>query len=162
MNNLLIIGAGEHGMVAKETAESMNIFDKIDFLDDNVSFAIGKFEDYIKFIDDYKNIFVALGNTNLRLNWIEKLSNTEYDLVNLIHDKSYVSKSVKLDDGIIIEAGAIVNSNAVIEKGVIISIGALVDHNAYIESGCHIRAGATIKPNSKVCANKIINENEVV
>ena len=33
--NLLIIGMGQYGMIAKETAEAMNCFDKIDFLDDN-------------------------------------------------------------------------------------------------------------------------------
>ncbi len=33
--NLLIIGAGIYGVVAKEIAESMNCFEKIDFVDDN-------------------------------------------------------------------------------------------------------------------------------
>ena len=33
--NLLIIGAGIYGIVAKEIAESMNCFEKIDFVDDN-------------------------------------------------------------------------------------------------------------------------------
>ena len=34
MKNLLIIGAGQYGMVAKEIAESMKCFEKIDFVDD--------------------------------------------------------------------------------------------------------------------------------
>lgn len=32
--DLLILGAGQYGMVAKEIAEAMNCFQKIDFLDD--------------------------------------------------------------------------------------------------------------------------------
>lgn len=33
-NNLLIVGAGIYALVAKEIAESMGGFDKIDFIDD--------------------------------------------------------------------------------------------------------------------------------
>ncbi len=33
--NLLIIGAGQYGMVAKEISDAMNCFGRIDFLDDN-------------------------------------------------------------------------------------------------------------------------------
>jgi len=33
--NLLIIGAGIYGMVAKEIAESTNRFERIDFVDDS-------------------------------------------------------------------------------------------------------------------------------
>ena len=42
MKNLLIIGAGQYGMVAKEIAESMKCFEKIDFVDDVYPSAVGK------------------------------------------------------------------------------------------------------------------------
>ena len=45
--NLLIIGAGSLGAIAKEIAEEiaeeMGTFQKIDFLDDDSDLAIGKF-----------------------------------------------------------------------------------------------------------------------
>ncbi len=40
--HLLIIGAGQYGMVAKEIAESMGCFDRIDFVDDVSDTAVGK------------------------------------------------------------------------------------------------------------------------
>lgn len=43
--NLLILGASGHGRVVKETAEAMNVFDEIGFLDDNSEMAIGKLND---------------------------------------------------------------------------------------------------------------------
>lgn len=43
-NNLLILGAGQYGDVAKEMAEAMGCFGKIDFLDDNNELVIGKME----------------------------------------------------------------------------------------------------------------------
>ena len=49
MNNLLILGAGQFGLMVKEIAESMGCFDKIDFLDDNNEIAVGKLCDYEEF-----------------------------------------------------------------------------------------------------------------
>ena len=46
--NLLILGAGEYGQLIKELAQ--NKYTTIDFLDDNSSVAIGKFEEYKKFV----------------------------------------------------------------------------------------------------------------
>ena len=62
--NLLILGAGGHGCVVKEVAEAMGIFDKIDFLDDNSDFAIGKFRDNEKFAGQ-RYAFTAIGDSNL-------------------------------------------------------------------------------------------------
>ena len=47
MKNLLIIGAGQYGMVAKEIAESMKCFEKIDFVDDVYPSAVGKMRNYL-------------------------------------------------------------------------------------------------------------------
>ena len=43
MKRLLILGSGQYGTVAKETAEAMGIFDEIAFLDDNSKAAVAPF-----------------------------------------------------------------------------------------------------------------------
>ena len=48
MKNLLILGAGQYGQVAREIAEAMGLFEHISFLDDNSSAAIGKLSDFYK------------------------------------------------------------------------------------------------------------------
>ena len=73
MKNLLIIGAGQYGMVAKEIAESMKCFEKIDFVDDVYPSAVGKICDINKLIHEYDSAVVAIGNTELRLNLIKGL-----------------------------------------------------------------------------------------
>ena len=73
MKNLLIIGAGQYGMVAKEIAESMKCFEKIDFVDDVYASAVGKICDIDKLIHEYDSAVVAIGNTELRLNLIKGL-----------------------------------------------------------------------------------------
>lgn len=56
--NLLILGAGGHGHVVRETAEAMNVFDKIDFLDDISENSIGKLNDISELSKEYRYTFV--------------------------------------------------------------------------------------------------------
>ena len=79
-NNLLILGAGGHGRVVKETAEAIGGFEQIDFLDDQLDLAIGKCEDFQEYINDYSYGFVAIGNNEQRIRWIEKLIEAGFNL----------------------------------------------------------------------------------
>ena len=99
MKNLLIIGAGQYGMVAKEIAESMKCFEKIDFVDDVYPSAVGKICDIDKLIHEYDSAVVAIGNTELRLNLIKGLCKIGYEVPTLIHEKAYVSASGKIGMG---------------------------------------------------------------
>ena len=99
MKNLLIIGAGQYGMVAKEIAESMKCFEKIDFVDDVYPSAVGKICDINKLIHEYDSAVVAIGNTELRLNLIKGLCEIGYEVPTLIHEKAYVSPSAKIGIG---------------------------------------------------------------
>lgn len=69
---LLILGAGGHGRVCKETAEQMindvgeKLYDEVDFLDDSSPMAIGKLNDIEGMREAYDNVFVALGASEMR------------------------------------------------------------------------------------------------
>jgi len=141
---LLILGAGQYGAVAKEIAEAMNCYEKIDFLDDNNVIAVGKISDYQLLRSLYDSAVVAIGNSKLRINYIEKLKKAGYEIPNLIHPKSYVSPSVKIGVGCIIEPFAGINANVEIGIGCLFSMGCLVNHNALVENGCHIDCGAIV------------------
>src|SRR4051812_20730076 len=101
-NNLLILGAGGHGRVVKETAEAIGIFEQIDFLDDQLDLSIGKCEDFQEYINDYSYGFVAIGNNEQRIRWIERLIEAGFNLPILVHPTAYVSPSAKLDTGCIV------------------------------------------------------------
>jgi len=148
-NNLLIIGAGGHGRVVKETAEAVTGFGKIDFLDDKAGIAIGRCEDYKNFKQNYRFAFVALGNNELRAKWFKLLADEGFILPVLVHPAAYVSPSAVVEDGTIIAAKAAINTNSAIGKGCIISIGALVDHDCAVGEFSHINLGAIIKSGCK-------------
>ncbi|MBR5682086.1 MAG: PglB [Ruminococcus sp.] len=152
MNNLLIIGAGQYGMVAKEIAESTGEYDKIAFLDDNNPAAIGKISDYANFRSEYDYAVVAVGNSDFRLSFINKLFNAGYKIPKLIHARAYVSPSAKIGMGCFVEPMAVVHTDVTIMSGCIISAGVIINHNSVIEEGCHINCGSIVKSGVQVAA----------
>ncbi len=160
--NLLVLGADGHGLVVREVAESMGVFDKIDFLDGESSdVAIGKLNDNEKFTGEYSYAFPAFGNSELRTQWIAKLEENCFTIPVLIHPTAYISPSASVYPGSVIVAKAMVNTNSVIEKGCILSIGAIVDHDTFIGFGCHIDCGAIIKAHCMVKAHTKVDSGVV-
>ena len=161
--NLLILGAGQYGCVVRETAEDMGCFAKIAFLDDNSPLAIGKLADYEHFTKEYNCAFVAMGNPQLRMLWLEKLERAGYALPVLIHPKAYVSPSARLGKGTIVEAMAVVNSEAVVEMGGLMCAGCVVNHNAHVMAACQIDCNAVVASNaivpegSKLCCGTVFD-----
>ncbi|MBR4626739.1 MAG: PglB [Ruminococcus sp.] len=162
MPKLLILGAGQYGMVAKEIAESMNRFEKIDFLDDNNPIAVGKLNEYEKFKSEYDSAAVAIGNSELRLDYIEKLKAAGYILPALIHDRAYVSHTASISEGCFIEAMTVINTEANIGTGCIISAGAIVNHNAVVEIGCHLDCGTIVKARVNIPANTKTDYGQII
>lgn len=72
IQNLLIIGAGIYGLVAKEVAERMGYFLRIDFVDDRAKVTpdgtpvIGTTQDLAELSKRYANVVVAIGNPEVR------------------------------------------------------------------------------------------------
>lgn len=143
-NRLLILGAGQYGYVAKETALAMNCFDSIGFLDDCNEQAVGKLADYRKLYGEYTYAFVAIGNPELRWSLLQGLEQCGYTLPVLIHPQATVMPSAKVEKGTIVEAQAVVNSNAVVGCGCIISAGAVINHNSSLGNVCHVDCNATV------------------
>lgn len=158
--NLLILGAGQYGRVAEETAASTGKFDKIAFLDDKNEIAVGKLVDYEKFVSQYKYAFVAMGNADLRLGYIAKLQSAGYEVAVIVSPRAYVAPSASLGCGSIVEAGAVVNSFAALGEGTLVCAGAIVNHNAVVGDGCQIDCGSVVGANAVLPAKTRLGYNE--
>lgn len=156
--NLLILGAGDHGQNVYETAHSIHIFEKIDYLDDfktgdNI---VGKCTDFKNFVDEYPVAIPAFGDNQLRKKWFELLQEAGFILPILVHPTALVSPTAELEQGTIVEARATVNSGAVIGKACIISTSTTVDVSVmmgdftYTEPGITIQKRAVIEPMSNI------------
>ena len=161
MKNLLIIGAGQYGMVAKEIAESMGCFERIDFVDDVSEFAVCKIADIDKLVHEYDSAVVALGNTELRLKLINGLCEIGYDVPSLIHDRAYVSPSAVIGKGCFIEPMAVVHTGVKVETGCILSAGVILNHNSVVHEGCHINCGSVVKARAEILAGTRTDYNDV-
>lgn len=166
--NLLIIGAGIYGIVAKEIAESMNCFEKIDFVDDNEKSTpdgisvIGTTNDLGEFACRYSDAIVAIGDSNVRLSLIKKLEEeTLLNVATLISPRAYVSPTAQIMNGSVIEPMAVIHTDAVISVGCIISAGAVVNHASMCCDGVHVDCNATVAGNTVVPAGMKVKSGEV-
>ena len=142
--NLLILGAGQYGMVVKEIADSTKLYSKIAFLDDANPIAIGKLSEFAKFKNEYTCAIVAIGNSELRLKLLTELKSCGFELPVIAHKTAYVSPSTTIECGCVIEPMSVIQTDVKIGRGCLISAGAIINHNAVIEEGCHIDCGTIV------------------
>lgn len=155
-NKLLIIGASGHGKVVADIALKMNKWQSIAFLDDDESIkssmgikVIGKSVDAFTRISDY-DIFVGVGNNDIRENIQVRLEAAGASIPTLIHPNAVIGEQVDLASGTAVMAGVVVNCCTRIGKGCIINTGATIDHDNLIEDFIHISPGVHLAGTVKV------------
>lgn len=178
MNKLIIIGASGHGKVIADIAVKLG-YENIVFLDDDAAIkecagfpVVGKTDEAINMDGDK---VVAIGNARIR----ERISKN-IKIVSLVHPDASISRRVKIGEGTVVMAGAIINSDTVIGDGCIINTGASVDHDCLIDNYCHVAvgahiagtchigektwigAGATVSNNVTICGDCMIGAGAVV
>lgn len=141
---LLILGAGQFGKMVKELADEMHMFEKIAFLDDRSEDAIGCLDDYERFLGEFTDAVVAIGNPDVRLSRSEKLRAAGYRIAAIVSPAAYVSPSAVLGDGCVIEPNATVQTGAHLGEACIVASGAVVRHNARMESGACLDCNAVL------------------
>lgn len=149
--NLLIIGAGQYGLVAKEIAEELGYH--VDFLDDNNELAIGKPSEVDHFQGD---VVVAIGNPDVKKKYISELKDR---LVSLVSPRAYVAPSARIGAGCIVEPMAVLNTGARLGDGCFVSAGAVVNHNCVVGNYSHVDCNATVMKSAVVPEEAKINSN---
>ncbi len=160
-NSLLILGAGQYGMVAKEIADSMGTFGKIAFLDDESAIAIDSLDNYGLHAGEYKYAVVAIGNPDVRLEYIRKLRAAGFHLAALISPRAYISPSATVADGVIIEPMAVINAGASVGCGTVVCAGAIINHNATVGAGCLLQCGSIVAAGKSMREKTVLGYNAV-
>ena len=153
MKELLIFGAGGHSKVCIETAQSMGYKIKAVFDDDenkrgNKVVGISVIGGTRELLDNYPpneyELFVAIGNNRTRMEKYEFFKNEGYEFATLIHPFSFVSKTVKIGENVLIMPGVVVNSSTIISDNVILNTSCSVDHDCRIMPHVHIAPGVNL------------------
>lgn len=168
--NLLILGAGGHGKVVLDVAESMKYYEAIYFLDDGKETGtevlghevVGKISECHLHSKNYTDAIVALGNNEVRLELTKKIKELGYHIPILIHPSSVVSQYANIKEGTVIMPQAVVNANAKIGKACIINTGTIVEHDCVVGDGAHIAYRAVLGGGAKVGDEVLVDIGEIV
>src|SRR5690625_4566114 len=147
---LIIIGASGHGKVVADTAIKMKKWEYIAFLDDDKNCrsvmgidVIGTTVDMTEFLEEYE-IFVGIGNNEIRKKIHENLEEIGASIPVLIHPSAIIGENVKICEGTVVMAGSIINCCTRIGKSCIINTGATVDHDNFIGNYVHVSPGTHV------------------
>lgn len=168
--SLLILGAGGHGKVVLDVAESMKCYETIHFLDDGKEVGeevlghkvVGKISECHLYSRNYTDAIVALGNNEIRLKLTNKLENLGYHIPILIHSASVVSQYTNIMEGTVIMPQAVVNADAKIGKACIINTGAIIEHDCIVGDGSHIAYRAVLGGGAKVGCEVLVDIGAMV
>ena len=168
--SLLILGAGGHGKVVLDVADSMKCYKAIHFLDDGKEIGIevlgheviGKISECHLHSSSYTDAIVALGNNQVRLELTKKLKALGYQIPILVHPTSVVSQYANIKEGTVIMPQAVVNADARIGMACIINTGAVVEHDCVVGDGAHIAYRAVLGGGAKVGSKVLVDIGKVV
>lgn len=161
---LMILGAGGYGRTVADVAKQSGEYDRIDFLDDDLTRdgVLGCCADWRSYRGSETFFYPAFGNNSSRLAWIERLVNEGFRVPSLIHKTAYISPTVEIGSGVVILPHATINTDVVIEDGCLINCGAIIDHGCHIERGCHIGLGAMIKGQNRIAAFTVVEVGQII
>lgn len=187
MDKLYIIGSGGFGREVASVAHSIGIWSEIIFLDDKKvinskvnNIIVGGNIEYLLSLSG--DVFVAIGNINIRKVIVDKLSfNSNLRFPNIIHPnvKWVNSEFNEIGIGNYIGDGVVGTINISIGDFNLINLGCLLSHDteigsfcnfmhgvkitsgAYISDAVNIGAGACIVSNVHIGPSKVIGPNKV-
>jgi sugar O-acyltransferase (sialic acid O-acetyltransferase NeuD family) len=110
----------------------------------------------------HNGYFISVGDNGIREKIYLELSKTMGDAINAVHLSAIISASVKLQDGIMIAAGTVINPLVQIGKGVICNTSSSIDHECVIGGFSHIAPGAILCGNVTVGERSFIGAGSVV
>lgn len=109
---------------------------------------------------------IAIGDNAVRKRIAESFRNIRW--ATLVHPHSWVHCSVKIDEGSVIFAGAVIQPDTHIGKHTIINTSASVDHDCrigdfcHIAPGCHLAGGVTVGDNTFIGVGTTVIPNVAV
>lgn len=165
--SLLIVGAGMYGAVARDIARELGCFDRVSFADDRATVTASGDEvvclsSDVATLREYGSVAVAIGNPDVRLSLIERLTLVDgVEVVSLISPRAFVSPCAAVGTGCVIEPMAVVSAGAELGKGCLVCAGAVVNHFAVCEEGVQVDCNATVAGGVRVPRGTKITSNTV-
>ena len=147
-SNAVIIGCGDHGVVALRILQASGTTVS-GFLDDDpstwgtnvVDLPVLGDATWLRSKGGHTAVFVAIGANTARSRVAAGLRAQGVRVISAIHPSAVLMNGVRRGLGAFVGAGAVVVSGSVIGDDVIVNTGATIDHDSVVEDGAHIAPG---------------------
>lgn len=164
---IVLIGGGGHCKVVIDAISRANCFEIIGVIDkDPKNLHISD----IKVIGDDEVLkkvfqsgciraFIALGSVGNEIRRIKLdkiLKKIGFILPSIVHPLAYIAESVKIDDGVFVAAGAVIQPGSHIGRNAIINTNSSIDHDCKIGNFVHITPGSVISGGVEIGENSHI------
>jgi len=159
---LLVLGAGGHGIAVAEAAILSRQFGTISFLDKKARGSVGEWtiigtpESLLSHIDQFDAAIAAVGNCDLRTEWLGAIRNSGLRSPPIIHPAATVSRLAVIEQGCAIMPGAVVGPRTSIGLGSIINCNATVDHDCHLGDYVHLGVGVHLAGGTVVGNNSFL------
>jgi sugar O-acyltransferase (sialic acid O-acetyltransferase NeuD family) len=144
-DDLVIYGAGGHGLVVAESA-SLAGFRVLGFVDSDPAkqnTTLGRWP-VLDSAPDNAPCIVAVGNNAARHRLILQLLESGHTLASVIHPSAVVSPTAQIGDGVFVGPNAVVHVEAALGLGSIVNSAAVVEHHCRLQSAVHVAPGAIL------------------
>lgn len=146
---LVIIGAGGHGKVVVDAAQSTSSPIEIALTDEapskwNSVIARQPVVSVEEALLGGQVFHVAIGDNAARERIAAGLLSREMRYEKIIHSRACVARTATVGEGVFLAAQSVVGPDSVVGMGTIINHGAVVDHDCQIGEFVHIAPGATL------------------
>lgn len=145
-NGIVVLGAGGHAKVVISTLHAAG-YEVAAVLDDDLTKHGSRIMgvEIIGFLTEvgslgYHHGVIAVGENATRKKISERVKNLEW--LTVVHPQAYVDPSVRLGEGTVVFAGAVLQSDTLVGRHVIINTGATVDHDCVLEDFVHVAPGS--------------------
>ena len=151
MKKCVIIGAGTYGQVYSEYLSDE--YEVVGFIDDNQDLigtnvqnipVLGNSDYLFHHLDKSIAVFVPIGNNEIRVNLLRKLSDEGFIIPSFIHDTTIIHKSVRIGKAVYILPASNIMPSTVLEDFVMISMGVNIAHHVIIKEGCFFSQGSNV------------------
>ena len=156
-NDIVIMGIGGHASMCIDILLEQDEFNLVGFIDKietsdkkhNLNY-LGSLENLDNLISmGLKNLIIGVGfsgKLKKREKYYDEFSN-KINIPTIIHKKSIIENSAKIQGGCQIMAGAIIGSHVNIDSNCIINAGSIISHDSTIKKSSHITPGAILAGN---------------
>jgi sugar O-acyltransferase (sialic acid O-acetyltransferase NeuD family) len=151
-SRLIVIGAGGHGCVVAESADTLGCWEEIIFLDDvrqepalpSDHAVLGRCSDLKELLRPGDEVIIAVGDNMMRVAFADQLRADGVKIATVISAFASVSPTAQIGSGSVVMAGAVMNAGCVLGPDCILNTAATIDHGVQLGRGVHLSPGVHV------------------